>query len=47
MLPPGLRHYDNNNDHALDVNADAIAAATIKYATSTFDVNGVGAPPEQ
>ena len=33
--------YDNVNLEALDVNADAIAHATLKYAMSTEDVNGV------
>ncbi|HMQ35143.1 MAG TPA: M28 family metallopeptidase, partial [Chloroflexaceae bacterium] len=32
--------YDNNNDHALDVNSDAIAFATLQYAMSTNDING-------
>ena len=32
--------YANNNDHALDVNADAVAYATLQYAMSTSDVNG-------
>jgi Zn-dependent M28 family amino/carboxypeptidase len=33
--------YANNNDHALDVNSDAIAFAILQYAMSTADVNGV------
>ncbi len=33
--------YDNNNDTALDVNADAIAFATLQYAMNTSDINGV------
>ena len=33
--------YANNNDHALDVNADAIAFAVLTYAYSTEAVNGV------
>ena len=32
--------FDNNNDHALGVNADAVAYATLQYAMSTSDVNG-------
>lgn len=32
--------FDNNNDTALDVNADAIAFATLQYAMNTSDVNG-------
>jgi Zn-dependent M28 family amino/carboxypeptidase len=32
--------YDNVNLQALDVNADAIAYATLQYAMSTTDVNG-------
>jgi Zn-dependent M28 family amino/carboxypeptidase len=32
--------YANNNDHALDVNSDAIAYAVLQYAMSTSDVNG-------
>jgi Zn-dependent M28 family amino/carboxypeptidase len=31
--------YDNNNDYALDVNADAVAYAALKYAMTTADVN--------
>jgi Zn-dependent M28 family amino/carboxypeptidase len=31
--------YANNNDQALDVNADAVAYATLKYAMDTSDVN--------
>jgi hypothetical protein len=33
--------FANNNDHALDVNADAIAFAVLTYAYSTEAVNGV------
>ncbi len=33
--------YANNNDHALNVNSDAVAYATLQYAMSTADVNGV------
>ena len=33
--------YANNNNTALDVNADAIAYATLQYAMSTTDVNAV------
>jgi Zn-dependent M28 family amino/carboxypeptidase len=32
--------YANNNDHALDVNSDAIAFAILQYAMSTEDING-------
>ena len=32
--------FANNNDHALDVNADAIAFAILTYAYSTESVNG-------
>lgn len=32
--------FDNNNDHALDVNSDAIAFAILQYAMSTEDING-------
>ena len=32
--------FANNNDIALDVNADAVAFAVLKYAMSTEDVNG-------
>lgn len=32
--------YENNNDYALDTNADAIAYAVLKYAMNTSDVNG-------
>jgi len=35
--------YDNNNDHALDVNADAVAAATLYYAMSTEDLDAMSA----
>jgi Zn-dependent M28 family amino/carboxypeptidase len=33
--------YANNNDHALEVNADAVAFAVLTYAYSTESVNGV------
>jgi Zn-dependent M28 family amino/carboxypeptidase len=33
--------FANNNDHALDVNADAIGFAILTYAYSTESVNGV------
>jgi Zn-dependent M28 family amino/carboxypeptidase len=33
--------FANNNDHALDVNADAVAFAVLTYAYSTETVNGV------
>jgi aminopeptidase Y len=33
--------YDNNNPFALDVNADAVAYAALKYAMDTTDVNGL------
>jgi Zn-dependent M28 family amino/carboxypeptidase len=32
--------FANNNDHALDVNSDAIAYATLQYAMSTTEING-------
>lgn len=32
--------YANNSDEALDVNADAVAYATLQFAMSTQDVNG-------
>jgi aminopeptidase Y len=32
--------YANNNDSALDVNADAVAYVTLKYAMDTSEVNG-------
>jgi Zn-dependent M28 family amino/carboxypeptidase len=32
--------YANNNDHALDVNSDAVAYATLQYAMNTSDING-------
>ena len=32
--------FANNNDHALDVNSDAIAYATLQYAMNTSDING-------
>ncbi len=35
--------YANNNDHALDVNSDAVAYATLQYAMNTSDINGVRA----
>ncbi len=33
--------YANNNDHALAVNSDGVAYATLQYAMNTSDVNGV------
>jgi Zn-dependent M28 family amino/carboxypeptidase len=33
--------YENNNDHALEVNSDAIAFAMLTFAYSTETVNGV------
>jgi len=33
--------YANNNDYALDVNADAVAFATLQYAMNTSDINAV------
>jgi hypothetical protein len=33
--------YDNVNLRALDVNSDALAFATLRYAMSTSDINGV------
>jgi Zn-dependent M28 family amino/carboxypeptidase len=33
--------YENNNDQALEINADAIAFAVLTYAYSTESVNGV------
>ena len=35
--------YDNNNDHALEVNSDAVAYATLSYAMSTKAINGTKA----
>jgi aminopeptidase Y len=32
--------YANNNNHALDRNADAVAFATLRYAMNTSDING-------
>jgi Zn-dependent M28 family amino/carboxypeptidase len=32
--------YANNNDDALDVNADAIAYSVLQYAMNTSDING-------
>jgi Zn-dependent M28 family amino/carboxypeptidase len=37
--------FANNNDHALDVNADAVAWAVLTYAYSTEAVNGVPGIP--
>jgi Zn-dependent M28 family amino/carboxypeptidase len=37
--------YANNDDHALDVNADAVAFAVLKYSYSTESVNGVPGVP--
>ena len=33
--------YDNNNDFALDVNADAVAYGALQYAMDTSDVNAL------
>jgi Zn-dependent M28 family amino/carboxypeptidase len=33
--------FANNNDHALTVNSDAIAYATLQYGMSTSDIDGV------
>jgi Zn-dependent M28 family amino/carboxypeptidase len=33
--------YANNNDHALEVNSDAIGFSVLQYAMNTFDVNGL------
>jgi Zn-dependent M28 family amino/carboxypeptidase len=33
--------YANNNNHALEVNSDAVAYATLQYAMNTSDINGV------
>ena len=33
--------FANNNDHALDVNSDAVAFAVLTFAYSTETVNGV------
>jgi len=33
--------FANNNDEALDVNSDAVAFATLQYAMSTQDINGI------
>ena len=33
--------FANNSDHALDVNADAVAFAVLTFAYSTESVNGV------
>ncbi len=32
--------YDNNSDHALDVNSDAIAASTLYFAQNLSEING-------
>lgn len=37
--------FANNNDHALGVNADAVAFAVLTYAFSTESVNGVPGEP--
>jgi Zn-dependent M28 family amino/carboxypeptidase len=37
--------YANNNDHALDVNSDAVAFAALTFAYSTQSVNGVPGQP--
>ena len=33
--------YANSNDYALEVNADAVAFATLQYAMNTYDINEV------
>lgn len=33
--------YANNNDHAIDVNSDAVAFAILQYAMNTEDINAV------
>ncbi|HQD67598.1 MAG TPA: M28 family metallopeptidase [Ornithinibacter sp.] len=33
--------YANNNDHALDVNSDAIGFSVLQYAMNTSDINGL------
>ena len=35
--------FANNNDHALEVNSDAVAYATLSYAMSTKAINGTKA----
>src|SRR5688572_27023608 len=37
--------FDNNNDHALEVNSDLIAFAMLTFAYSTESVNGVAGKP--
>jgi Zn-dependent M28 family amino/carboxypeptidase len=37
--------FANNNDHALDVNADAVAFSVLTFAYSTQTVNGVAGKP--
>ena len=37
--------FANNNDHALDVNADSVAFAVLTFAYSTQSVNGVAGKP--
>ena len=37
--------FDNNDDHALDVNSDLIAFAQLTFAFSTQSVNGVAGKP--
>ena len=37
--------FANNNDHALDVNADAVAFSVLTFAYSTQTVNGVAGNP--
>jgi aminopeptidase Y len=32
--------YDNNSDHALEVNADAVAYSTLGFAMNTYIING-------
>ena len=45
MLPPGVRHDRQQQQHALDVNIDAIALAVLAYSYSTESVNGVVGKP--
>ena len=41
VLPPGLRHLRNNSElQVLDLNSDAIAAATLTYAMDASSVTG-------
>ena len=41
VLPLGLRHFNNINLHALEVNSDLMAFAMLTFAYSTESVNGV------